>query len=165
MEQNDPPACRIHESGIAHDVVLGKNVSVVMPSNLYGCQLMDDVFIGPFCEVQQGVVIGPRTRIQSHCFVCSKVRIGADCFVAHGVMFTNDRFQSGGVSYDENEWEETLINDGVSIGSGATILPVSIATGVVIGAGSVVTRSIEEPGVYAGNPARLLRRLPLSASR
>jgi acetyltransferase-like isoleucine patch superfamily enzyme len=151
--------CKVHESGIAKDVVMGRDVTVVMPSNLYGCELGDDVFIGPFCEVQRDVVIGARTRIQSHSFVCSKVTIGADCFIAHGVVFTNDRLRKGRVSYTEEDWEATLVQDGVTIGSGATILPVTIVSGVVVGAGSVVTKDLTEPGVYVGSPARLLKRL------
>jgi acetyltransferase-like isoleucine patch superfamily enzyme len=47
----------------------------------------------------------------------------------------------------------------VSVGTNATILPVTICDQVVIGAGAVVTKDIVEPGIYAGNPARLLRRL------
>ena len=47
----------------------------------------------------------------------------------------------------------------MSVGTNATILPVTICDHVVIGAGAVVTKDIVEPGIYAGNPARLLRRL------
>lgn len=141
------------------DVVAGEGVVVVEPSNLYECELGDRVFVGPFCEIQKGVVIGARSRIQSHSFICELVTIGADCFVGHGVMFVNDRFASGGPARgDTSKWESTTIGDRVSIGSNATIMPVTICDDVVIGAGSVVTKSIVEPGIYAGNPARLLRR-------
>lgn len=141
------------------DVVAGEGVVVVEPSNLYECELGDRVFVGPFCEIQKGVVIGARSRIQSHSFICELVTIGADCFVGHGVMFVNDRFASGGPARgDTSKWESTAIGDRVSIGSNATIMPVTICDDVVIGAGSVVTKSIVEPGIYAGNPARLLRR-------
>lgn len=141
------------------DVVAGDGVVIVEPTNLYECTLGDRVFVGPFCEVQKGVVIGAGTRVQSHSFVCELVTIGADCFVGHGVMFVNDRFASGGPARgDTSKWESTTIGDRVSIGSNATIMPVAICDDVVIGAGSVVTRSITEPGIYAGNPARLLRR-------
>ena len=139
------------------DVSFGESVRVVKPVNLYGCEIGDGCMIGPFVEIQRGVRVGARTRIQSHSFLCEKVRIGEDCFVGHGVMTINDRFGSGGPSQDEADWEPTVIGDRVSIGSNATLLPVRICDDVVIGAGSVVTRDIDEPGVYAGNPARRLR--------
>ena len=142
------------------DVQFGKGVTVVEPANLYECTLADDVFVGPFVEIQKGVVIGARTRVQSHAFVCELVTIGSDCFIGHGVMFINDLFDEGGPAQgDQSKWKSTHIGNGVSIGSNATILPVSICDGVVIGAGAVVTKSIDQKGVYAGNPARLLRPL------
>jgi acetyltransferase-like isoleucine patch superfamily enzyme len=149
---------RLFDAHIRDDVVIGERVTIVQPSNLYGCTLGDDCFVGPFCEVQTGVTIGARTRIQSHSFVCELVTMGEDCMVAHGVMFVNDRFATGGPARGRKElWEPTHIGNRVSIGSNATILPVSICDDVVVGAGSVVTRSITQPGIYAGNPARLLR--------
>lgn len=141
------------------DVTAGDGVTIVEPANLYECTLGDGVFVGPFCEVQKGVVIGARTRVQSHAFICELVTIGNDCFVGHGVMFVNDRFADGGPARgDVTRWEATTIGNCVSIGSNATIMPVDICDDVVIGAGAVVTRSIVEPGIYIGNPARLLRR-------
>ncbi len=151
---------RLFKSGLV-DVTFGTGVTIVEPANLYGCELADDVFIGPFVEVQRGVKVGARTRIQSHSFVCELVTIGEDCFIAHGVMFINDLFETGRPAPKDRQdmWKQTRIGNRVSIGSNATILPVSICDGVVIGAGSVVTRSIDKPGVYAGNPARMLREL------
>jgi acetyltransferase-like isoleucine patch superfamily enzyme len=142
------------------DVTFGKRVKVIEPVNIYGCTLGDDVFVGPFVEIQSGVRIGDRCRIQSHSFICELVTIGADCVVAHGVMFINDLFETGGPARGRKDlWRSTEIGNNVSIGSNATILPVSICDGAVIGAGSVVTRDIAERGIYAGNPARLVRRL------
>jgi len=147
----------LRQAGIV-DVSFGADVTVVVPTNLYGCSLGDACFVGPFVEVQKGVRIGARTKLQSHAFVCELVEIGADCFVGHGVMFINDTFSSGGPARGRKElWRSTVIGDRVSIGSNATILPVRICNDVVIGAGAVVTRDILEPGVYAGNPARQLR--------
>lgn len=150
---------QILHSGLKN-VSYGKNVKVVSPSNLYDCTLDDDVFVGPFCEIQSGVKIGKRTRIQSHSFICSLVEIGQDCFIGHGVMFINDRFIEGFPAQSKDLWEGTRIGNNVSIGSNATILPVNICDNVVIGAGAVVTRSITQSGIYAGNPASLLRKLP-----
>jgi acetyltransferase-like isoleucine patch superfamily enzyme len=146
------------ECGI-RDVVFGAGVKVVQPANLYGCQIGDGCFIGPFVEIQKDVRIGARTRVQSHSFICELVSIGEDCFVGHGVMFINDTFATGGPARGRKElWRHTRIGNRVSIGSNATILPVEICDDVVIGAGAVVTRSITEPGYYVGNPAHLLRR-------
>ena len=104
--------------------------------------------------------IGRRCKIQSHSFVCELVTIGDDCVVAHGVMFINDLFQTGGPAMgDRALWRSTRIGNKVSVGSNATILPVTICDNVVVGAGSVVTRDIDEPGIYAGNPARKIRNL------
>jgi acetyltransferase-like isoleucine patch superfamily enzyme len=142
------------------DVAFGEGVTVVEPVNLYGCRIGAGAFIGPFVEIQKGVTIGARTRIQSHSFVCELVTIGEDCVVAHGVMFVNDLFATGGPARGKVElWKATRVGNHVSIGSNATILPVDICDHVVIGAGSVVTRNITRPGVYAGNPARMLREL------
>ena len=142
------------------DVKFGNDVTVVQPVNLYGCNIGDQCFIGPFVEIQKEVTIGKRCRIQSHSFICELVMIGDDCVVAHGVMFINDTFQTGGAAKGERSlWKTTRIGNRVSIGSNATILPVSICDGVVIGAGSVVTRDINEPGIYGGNPVRKFRSL------
>ena len=139
------------------DVAFGEGVQVVEPCNLYGCTIGDGCFVGPFVEIQRGVTIGARTRVQSHSFICELVTIGADCFIGHGVMFVNDRFAQGGPARgDRSLWEATTIGNNVSIGSNATILPVSICDNVVIGAGAVVTKDIAAPGTYAGSPARLL---------
>ncbi len=142
------------------DVKFGKNVTVVQPVNLYGCEIGEDSFIGPFVEVQKGVVIGKRCRVQSHSFICELVTIGDDCFISHGAMFINDLFASGGPAGGSRDlWKATTIGNHVSIGTNTTILPVAISDEVVIGAGTVVTKDIKEPGIYVGNPARLLRRL------
>ena len=142
------------------NVDFGEGVTIVRPVNLYGCQIGDGVAIGPFVEVQRNVRVGARTRIQSHTFICELVDIGEDCFVGHGVMFVNDTFSGGApAGGDPSKWRATLIGDRVSIGSNATLLPVSVCADTVIGAGAVVTRDITEPGIYAGNPARLIRRL------
>ena len=142
------------------DVTFGDNVTIVEPVNLYGCVIGDGTSIGPFVEIQRGAVIGKRCRIQSHAFICDLVTLGDDTFISHGVMFINDPFTIGGPAMRNRDlWRPTKIGSHVSIGTNATILPVSICDHVVIGAGSVVTRDIHEPGIYAGNPARLLRRL------
>lgn len=142
------------------DVVFGENVTILEPVNLYGCAIGDNCFVGPFVEIQKTAAIGKRTKIQSHSFICELVTIGDDCFIGHGVMFINDVFASGGPSGgDKMKWKSTQIGNHVSIGSNATILPVSVCDHVVIGAGAVVTKNISKPGIYAGNPARFIRTI------
>jgi acetyltransferase-like isoleucine patch superfamily enzyme len=149
----------IRNSGIV-DVSFGARVTVVQPVNLYGCTIGNDCFIGPFVEIQRGVVIADRCRIQSHAFICELVTIGEDCFISHGAMFINDPFSAGGPAKGRRDlWRSTKIGRGVSIGTNATILPVTICDRAVIGAGAVVTKDITHPGIYAGNPARLGRAL------
>lgn len=150
---------KIVSSGIV-DVTCGENVCLVEPCNVYCCELGDNVFVGPYVEIQKGVRIGARTRVQSHSFICELVTIGSDCAIAHGVMFINDLFRTGGPAKGNKElWAVTNIGNHVSIGSNATILPVNICDNVVIGAGSVVTKDIVEAGIYAGNPARKIRKI------
>ncbi len=148
---------KIKETGIVN-VKFGDSVTVVNPVNLYGCTIGSNVFVGPFVEIQKDVKIGKRTKIQSHSFICELVDIGKDCFIGHGVMFINDTFAKGGPARgDKSLWKQTKIGDNVSIGSNVTILPVTVCDNVVIGAGSVVTKDIKAPGVYVGNPARLIK--------
>ena len=150
----------ILKQGGIRNVVFGEDVVVVEPVNLYECFIGDHTRIGPFVEIQKGVRIGSYCKIQSHAFVCELVEIGEHCFISHGVMFINDTFAIGRpADGDRKLWRSTIVGNHVSIGSNATILPVKIADGTVIGAGAVVTKDILEPGVYAGNPARKLRSL------
>ena len=149
----------IKESGINY-VSFGPNVTVHQPVNLYGCTIGESTTIGPFVEIQKGAVIGKHCRIQSHAFICDMVSLGDNVFIGHGVKFINDTFRSGGPAQGNRElWGATRVGNNVSIGSNATILPVDICDKAVIGAGAVVTRNIERPGIYAGNPARLIRPL------
>jgi acetyltransferase-like isoleucine patch superfamily enzyme len=154
----------IRHAGIT-DVTFGENVTVVQPVNLYGCTIGDGSFIGPFVEIQKGVTIGKRCRIQSHSFICELVTIGDQCFISHGAMFINDLFVTGGPAANPDSWRATRLGNRVSVGTNATILPVTICDDAVIGAGAVVTKDIPEPGIYVGNPARLLRRLENSSDR
>jgi len=142
------------------DVALGNNVKIIEPVNLYGCRIGDNCFIGPFVEIQKNVVIGSNCKIQSHSFICEMVTIGNDCFISHGAMFVNDLFSDGKpAGGDQSKWKSTVIGNNVSVGTNSTILPVNICSNSVIGAGSVVTKDILISGIYAGNPAKLIRKI------
>lgn len=153
-------APKLRPSGIVN-VEFGENVTVIDPVNLYGCTIGEGCFIGPFVEIQRDVKIGSFSKIQSHAFICELVEIGDHCFISHGAMFINDLFATGGPAGGKRElWKATRLGSHVSVGTNATVLPVTICDHVVIGAGAVVTKDITEPGIYVGNPARKVRSLP-----
>ncbi len=158
MTDSSPPTLL---QASVRDVRCGPGVRIVEPANVYECELGAGCFVGPFVEIQKGVRIGARTKVQSHAFICELVEIGEDCFIGHGTVFVNDTFSTGGPARGRKElWRSTRVGDRVSLGSNVTMLPVNVCSDVVVGAGAVVTRDISEPGIYAGNPARLLKRLP-----
>ena len=149
---------------IAPDVKLGRRVRIFAFTNLYGCELGDDVKVGAFVEIQKGARIGNRCKISSHSFICEGVTLEDEVFIGHGVTFINDRFpratNAGGGLQSEADWEcvPTLVKRAASIGSGSTILcGVTIGERALIGAGSVVTKDVPAGAVVAGNPARVLR--------
>jgi acetyltransferase-like isoleucine patch superfamily enzyme len=151
---------------IAPDVKLGKNVRIYDFTNLYGCEIGDEVKIGTFVEIQKGAKIGNRCKISSHTFICEGVVIEDDVFVGHNVTFINDRYPRAtngkGQLQTESDWNciPTLVKKGASIGSGATLLcGITIGENAVVGAGSVVTKDVPPDAVVAGNPARLLKSL------
>jgi UDP-2-acetamido-3-amino-2,3-dideoxy-glucuronate N-acetyltransferase len=151
---------------IAPDVKLGRNVSVRDFTNLYGCEIGDDVKIGTFVEIQKGVKIGNRCKISSHTFICEGVILEDDIFIGHNVTFTNDRYpratDGNGRLQGEGDWVciPTVIKRGASIGSGVTLLcGITVGENALIGAGSVVTKDVPAGAVAAGNPARMIRSL------
>tara|TARA_B100000579_G_C22848758_1_gene866012 strand:+ start:8493 stop:9659 length:1167 start_codon:yes stop_codon:yes gene_type:complete len=149
----------ISQNNSIKNVKFGKNCRIVQPVNIYDCVLGNEVFVGPFVEITKGVKVGDHTRISSHSFLCELVTIGKKCFIAHGVMFINDTFSTGKLGGNVKNWKETNVGDNVLIGSNSTIMPVRIASGCVIGAGSVVTKNCLIKGIYAGNPAKLIRKI------
>jgi UDP-2-acetamido-3-amino-2,3-dideoxy-glucuronate N-acetyltransferase len=152
---------------IAPNVRLGKGVRIFGFVNLYGCEIGDEVKIGTFVEIQKGVKVGPRCKISSHSFLCEGVTLEEGVFVGHNVTFINDRFPRAttdqGQLQTEADWKcvPTLVKKGASIGSSATILcGVTIGEYAIVGAGSVVTKDVPPRTVVAGNPAKVLRKLP-----
>lgn len=142
---------------IDDDVKLGKNVRVFARElvNLFGCEIGDGTFIGPFVEITRGTIVGQRCKIESHSFLCDRVTLEDDVFVGHGVMFTNDLYPRA----DQQVVRiATLVKQGCSIGSNATIAPgVTLGKYSVIGAGAVVTRDVPALAIVAGNPAKVLK--------
>lgn len=155
---------------VAPDVKLGSNVKLAKFINLYGCEIGDNTKIGAFVEIQKNARVGRNCKISSHTFVCEGVTIEDEVFIGHGVVFINDsypRATTGGAMQTEADWtvEPTIVKKGASIGSGTTILSkVTVGEGAIVGAGSVVTKNVPDYTIVAGNPARVLRSIALSAS-
>src|ERR1039458_9784482 len=153
-------------NSIAADVKLGENVQLARFINLYGCEIGDETKIGAFVEVQKNVRIGRRSKVSSHSFICEGVDIEDNVFIGHGVMFINDTYpratNARGELQTESDWDvqRTLIGEGASIGSNATILSnIKVGEKAIIGAGSVVTKDVPPYTVVAGNPAKIVRLL------
>jgi acetyltransferase-like isoleucine patch superfamily enzyme len=151
---------------IASDVKLGKDVKIHAFVNLYGCSVGDNTKIGTFVEIQKDAFIGKNCKISSHTFICEGVTIEDDVFIGHNVIFINDPYPKAanpdGSLQTEQDWAviPTRVETGASIGSSATILcGVTIGEGAMVGAGSVVTKNIPPYEIWAGNPARFLRKV------
>jgi acetyltransferase-like isoleucine patch superfamily enzyme len=151
---------------IADDVKLGKDVRIFEFVNLYGCEIGDETKIGAFVEIQKGARIGRRVKISSHTFICEGVAIEDHVFVGHGVVFINDRYPravtADGELQTDRDWTvvPTIVRRGATIGSGSTVLcGLEIGEDAIVGAGSVVTRSVPARTIVAGSPARILREI------
>ncbi len=140
--------------------------------------------IGTNTRIWQFVVILPEAEIAencnicSHCFIENDVKIGNnvtiksgvqlwdgiivedDVFIGANVSFLNDKYpKSGNKNF---ELLQTVIKKGASVGSGVVILPgITIGANSIIGAGSVVTKSVQDNTVVIGNPAKLIRKTVL----
>lgn len=152
---------------IAANVKLGKGVRIFGFTNLYGCEIGDEVMIGTFVEIQKGVKVGNRCKISSHTFICEGVTLEDETFVGHNVTFINDRYPRStnpeGRPQTGADWKciPTRVKRGASIGSRATLLcGVTVGEFAVVGAGSVVTKDVPPHTVVAGNPARIMKKLP-----
>jgi len=149
-----------------NNVQVGEGVKLFNFVNAYGCSIDDFSKVGAFVEIQKGATIGKNCKISSHSFICEGVHIEDCVFIGHGVMFTNDLFpkasNADGSPQTEADWTvvETIVKKGASIGSNATILcGITIGENALVGAGSVVTKSVPANVVVAGNPAKILKAI------
>lgn len=124
---------------------------VVLP----GAQIGSDCNLCSQVLVEQNVTIGDRVTVKSGVQLWNGLKIGNDVFIGPNATFTNDNFPRSGDH--SKELELTIIKDGASIGANATILPgLTIGERAMVGAGSVVTRSVPPRAIVHGNPARIV---------
>jgi acetyltransferase-like isoleucine patch superfamily enzyme len=106
--------------------------------------------VSAFCDIGEPK-IGENCNIQCHVSIPPGWKIGNNVFIGPGVRFVNDLYPQVGIEWKVNGG---VVEDNVSIGCGAIILPVRIGNGALIGAGSVVVRDIPKGVIVRGNPAR-----------
>lgn len=124
--------------------------------------VLDGAVVGEDCNlnahtlVEGGATLGRRVTLKSGVYVWAGITLEDDVFVGPGAVFTNDKQPRS--KQQPDEWPETIVRRGASIGAGAVILPgIEIGEGAMIGAGAVVTRNVPAGETWAGNPARPLR--------
>lgn len=150
---NIHPSADVQSGKIGDNTFIWQYV-VVLPEAEIGsnCNVNCHVFIENDVKIGNNVTIKPGVQIWDG------LRIGNDVFIGPNVTFTNDKFPRS-KQYPE-EFQRTVVEDGVSIGAGAIILGgITLHKNAMIGAGSVVTRDVPENELWVGNPARLVRKI------
>jgi len=131
-----------------------------------GAVLGENVIVGTGAYIGKDVKIGNNVKIENNAFIPHGVTIEDNVFIGPGVIFTNDLYpratKADGTPLQDGDWKEekTVVEAFASIGAGTVILSgIVLRKGCMIGAGSVVTKSVPAYEIWAGNPARLRRRL------
>ena len=138
---------------VIKDVEIGEDAVIYDHVNLYKCKIGKGTKIDSFVYIEEGVIVGDECKIRPFTFIPTGVKIGDRVFIGPNVSFTNDKYPKA-----KGEWDllETIIDDDVSIGAGAVILPgIRVGKGALIGAGAVVTKDIPPGVIVVGNPSRI----------
>lgn len=139
---------------IGDNCLLGDNVSIFTD-----VKIGKNVIISRNVTVNSETQIGNNVRIMDGSHVTGRTKIGNSVFISTGVFMANDNF-FGKFGYNEECMGPTL-GDNVSIGVGVILLPnVTIGRGSIIAAGSVVKNDIPDCVLAAGNPAKVITKLP-----
>jgi acetyltransferase-like isoleucine patch superfamily enzyme len=145
-----------HDKALCESTRIGKGTRVwafahILPQAVVGadCNICDGVFI------ENDVVVGDRVTIKCGVQLWDGLTVEDDVFIGPNVTFTNDRFPRSKVFPEQ--FAKTVVRRGASIGANATILPgLEIGAGAMVGAGSVITRSVPPNAIAVGNPARIV---------
>jgi acetyltransferase-like isoleucine patch superfamily enzyme len=125
---------------------------------LSGAVVGNQCNINAHCFVENDVVIGDRVTLKCGVYLWDGLRVENDVFIGPNVTFTNDKYPRS--RQHLSVYPRTVLGEGCSIGAGAVILcGLSIGRKAMIGAGSVVTHNVPEGELWAGNPARFVRKL------
>jgi UDP-2-acetamido-3-amino-2,3-dideoxy-glucuronate N-acetyltransferase len=145
---------------VAFDVEAGEGC-IVWPFATIGAQvrLGARCVIGSCCYVGHHSVLGDDVHLNHGTFLPNRSRVGHRVFFGPGVICTDDKHPRA--NHPDYDAEPPVIEDDVSIGAGAVILPgLRLGQGCTVGAGAVVTHDIPPGEVWVGLPASRLRRWP-----
>ncbi len=122
---------------------------------LSGAMVGSECNICAHCLIEGDVVIGDRVTVKSGVQLWDGLRVGNDVFIGPNASFANDRFPRS--RRRPEQFLLTTLEDGVSIGAGAVILPgITVGANAMVAAGAVVTRSVPPNAVVVGNPAKIV---------
>jgi acetyltransferase-like isoleucine patch superfamily enzyme len=139
---------------IIKDAKIGEGTRIYDQVNLYKCKIGKNCKIDAYVYIEEGVEIGDNVKIRAFTFIPEGVKIEDDVYIGPRVIFTNDKYPRV-----RGKWRllKTIVKKGASIGAGSIILPgLTIGKYALIGAGSIVTKDVEDYAIVLGFPAKVI---------